>query len=167
MSPEVLRKVDAAAQRRGISHSSWVQLVAMRLSNAVNFVWSALENEIDPQDLLYMEGLRLFDAPLFDWIRRNRDLLLNQGRYRVFSEERKAPAFELLRNSLAPETREDQLELLCALFPAQTKIIRGKQASSSGGEAYFELARRRGVGCEAGYDAYFSQFPSPKSMKDN
>jgi hypothetical protein len=136
----------------------------MRLSNAVKFAWSALENEIDPQDLLCMEGLRLFDAPLFDWIRRNRDFLLNQGRYRMFSEERKAPAFELLRNSLAPETREDQLELLCALFPAQTKIIRGEEASRFGGEAYFELVRRRGIGCEAGYDAYFSQFPSPNSI---
>jgi len=142
----------------------------MRLSNAVKFAWSALENEIDPQDLLCMEGLRLFDAPLFDWIRRNRDFLLNQGRYRMFSEERKAPAFELLRNSLAPETREDQLELLCALFPTQTKNIKGKQASGSGGEAYFKLARRRGVGCKAGYDAYFSQFPPldsiPKTVID-
>jgi hypothetical protein len=34
----------------------------VRLANAVKFSWPAVESEIDPQDLVAMEGLRLFDA---------------------------------------------------------------------------------------------------------
>lgn len=50
-----------------------------RLSNALNFSWSALEGEIDAQDLLAMEGLRLFDPQAFDFIRDNRNFLIGEG----------------------------------------------------------------------------------------
>lgn len=40
-----------------------------RLSNALNFSWAALEGEIDAQDLLAMESLRLFD-PIGPYLER-------------------------------------------------------------------------------------------------
>ena len=51
--------------RRWMRHPRDVQ----RLANAVKFSWPSLEGEIDPQDLFIMEGLRLFDNQVFDWIR--------------------------------------------------------------------------------------------------
>ena len=39
---------------------------ALRLANAVKFSWPALRGEIDAADLLAMEGLRLFDAEVFE-----------------------------------------------------------------------------------------------------
>src|SRR5258707_10253799 len=63
--------------RRWIRHPRDVQ----RLANAVRFSWPALEGEIDPQDLLIMEGLRLFDERVFYWVKWNRDWLFNEGRY--------------------------------------------------------------------------------------
>jgi hypothetical protein len=134
----------------------------LRLSNAVKFAWPALENEIDPQDLLCMEGLRIFDQPLFDWIRRNRDFLLAQGRFRIASDEVKAAVGEDLKNSLASETRQDQLEVLCTLFPTLARIIQRRRIFDC--EQYNETVKRRGIASKAGYDAYFSLFPSPNAV---
>jgi hypothetical protein len=53
----------------------------LRLANAVKFSWPTLEGEIDPVDLLAMEGLRLFDTQAFNWIRDNRDFLFRDGHY--------------------------------------------------------------------------------------
>ena len=54
---------------------------ALRLANAVKFAWPAIAGEIDAQDFLAMEGLRLFDAAAFDWVRWNRDFLFSEGRF--------------------------------------------------------------------------------------
>src|SRR5208283_833180 len=131
---------------------------ALRFSNAVKFAWSALKDEIDPQDLVCMEGLRLFDQPLFDWIRRNRDFLLQEGRWQMATKEEAEAFCEALRSGLASETREDQVEVLCTLFPTRASVIRDGHGL---GEPYHKTGARHGVAYKAGYDAYFSLFPSP------
>ena len=138
-----------------------------RLANAVKFSWPALEGEIDPQDLLGMEGLRLFDTQAFDWIRQNRDFLLSEGRFMFAQDEANNTVGASLRNSLPTETRDRIIDVVCVLFPTRAKFIRGQEGYGDH-EDYFEIVKRRGVAYKAGYDAYFSLFPPldavPKSV---
>ena len=140
-----------------------------RLVNALKFAWSALEGEIDPQDLLAMEAMRLFDPVIFDWVRQNRDFLMGQGRFRMTTDEQRAIEGKLLRDNLPEIFRDQQIDVLCALFPARAKALRGHNKWGFS-EPYFELAKRRGIASEAGYEAYFSLHPSsnavPKSILD-
>ena len=58
----------------------WIQSPrdVLRLANAVKFSAPALQGEIDPQDLIIVEGLRLFEIKSFDWLRANRDVLFEK-----------------------------------------------------------------------------------------
>jgi predicted KAP-like P-loop ATPase len=93
----------------------------LRLANAVKFSWPALRGEIDAQDLLAMEGLRLFDPIVFDWVRWNRDFLFSEGRFLMSTDEVREVAVKDLQESLSTETREPLLRLLSVLFPSQSK----------------------------------------------
>ena len=139
----------------------------IRLSNSVRFAWLALEDEIDPQDLLAMEGLRLFDPRAFDWLRNHRDLLFHGGRFYLASEGSKEEAAAELHSQIKHD-REQVLELISALFPHTAKLIEGKNRIVD--ETQDEVAKRRGIGGEAGYDAYFGLQPSvdaiPKRVVD-
>jgi hypothetical protein len=134
---------------------------AIRLANAVKFSWPAVAGEIDALDLLAMEGLRLFDAAAFDWARWNRDFLLSEGRFRLSDEPTKAATVKSLRDRLSEGTREEVMCVLSVLFPSKSKWLQGP---SAGEESYSEVVRRRGVGCQAGYDAYFALHPSPDAI---
>ncbi|MBR0900972.1 hypothetical protein JQ616_38955 [Bradyrhizobium tropiciagri] len=130
-----------------------------RLANAVKFSWPALKGEIDPQDLLVMEGLRLFNERIFDWIRWNRDWLFSDGRFRMAQEDARKEAIKKFVEALDAEEREPVLTLLAVLFPSRSKLF-----DQSNREYYAEVVRRRGIGCEAGYDAYFTLYPSPNEV---
>ncbi|HEX6860982.1 MAG TPA: P-loop NTPase fold protein [Caulobacteraceae bacterium] len=133
-----------------------------RLANAVKFAWPALEGELDPQDLLAMEGLRLFDPDVFDWIRRNRDYLMATGRYSIVSDSERAGAATAFRESLSAEVRDDVLQLLAHLFPARGEELTGERFVF--GEPHYQQVNRAGVCTEAGYDTYFSLYPSPNHV---
>lgn len=133
-----------------------------RLSNALKFAWPALKGEIDPQDLIVMEAMRLFDQNIFDWVRQSRDFLMREGRYRIDGTER-SKAGEALRASLPAQSRDAQLRVLCTLFPTRSEAILGEDRWESN-EPYYELIKRRGIATEAGYDAYFSLHPSPNAV---
>jgi energy-coupling factor transporter ATP-binding protein EcfA2 len=146
---------------------SWVQEPrdAVRFANAIKFSWAALTNEIDPQDLIAMEGLRLFEPEVFEWVRRSRDLLFGFGASKEPESENIISRFL----DRLPEERQVSLgRLLSTLFPTCSKFFSKNQFAH--GEAHFKVAARRGVGCEAGYDAYFTLYPSqdaiPKSQID-
>jgi hypothetical protein len=132
-----------------------------RLANAVRFSWPALKGEVDPQDLLIMEALRLFDERVFDWIRWNRDFLFSEGRFLMADDALRKKAIEPFEMQISSESREQTFEILCALFPTRRKTFRNDLGSE---ESYADVVRRRGVGCEAGYDAYFTLFPSPNEV---
>ncbi|MCR9281085.1 MAG: KAP family NTPase [Rhodobacteraceae bacterium] len=138
----------------------------VRLSNAVKFTWPALEDEIDPQDLLVMEGLRLFDAGTFAWIRDNRDFLFTEGRFILSKDEVKQEAVESLKNRIPAEIQSQVLRILAVLFPSAGKWFEGRDSFSE--ETHVEVIRRRGIASEAGYDTYFGLHPSsdaiPKSV---
>ncbi len=134
-----------------------------RLANALKFAWPALEGEMDPQDLLAMEGMRLFDTDIFEWVRQNRNFLLSEGHYRIETEDQLSVVGEALRSSLSAGTLQDKLQLLCALFPQRTAALRGEKRWDSS-EPYYEIVKRRGIASKAGYDAYFSLHPSPNAV---
>jgi predicted KAP-like P-loop ATPase len=132
-----------------------------RLANAVKFSWPALKGEVDPQDLLIMEALRLFDERVFDWIRWNRDFLFSEGRFLMADDGFRKKALEQFENQISSEGRDQTLEILSALFPTRRTTFRNNLGSD---ESYADVVRRRGIGCEAGYDAYFTLFPSPNEV---
>ena len=130
----------------------------VRLSNAVKFSWSALQNEIDPQDLLAVEGLRLFDEGAFNWVRDNRDFLFSQGRFMLPQDEVRTAAVGGLKARIPEEIQPQVLRIISLLFPQSSKLLEGRQ--SFDGEVFIEVQKRRGIGSEAGYDAYFGMHPS-------
>jgi predicted KAP-like P-loop ATPase len=142
--------------RRWVRHPRDVQ----RLANAVRFSWPALKDEIDPLDLFIMEGLRLFDEHVFRWVSWNRDWLFDKGRYLMADENTKKAHLKVLIDDVPVHTQEQVLRVMASLFPGQHKLF-GERFQD---EPYQELVKRRGIGCEAGYDAYFSLYPSPNEV---
>jgi KAP family P-loop domain len=131
-----------------------------RLANAIRFSWPALEGEIDPQDLVIMEGLRLFEEHVFNWARWNRDWLFNEGRYLMTDEGTRQAGLKSLTDNVPAPKREQVLRVMASLFPGQHKLF-GERFQE---EPYHKLVKRRGIGYEAGYDAYFSLYPSPNEV---
>jgi KAP family P-loop domain len=150
--------------RRWIRHPRDV----WRLANSLKFSWPALKGEIDPADLMTMEGLRLFDSQAFNWIRWNRDFLFSEGSFVMARDAVSEATVERLKGSLPEAAREQLLQLLTVLFPRHTEAFQGKNAMRD--EAPAVTAARRGVGYAPGYDAYFGLHPSsdaiPKSVID-
>lgn len=126
----------------------------VRLSNAVKFVAPSLKGEVDAQDILAMEGLKLFDQGAFNWIRDNRDFLFSEGIYQIDNKEAADATVAQLKNRLDSEGADRVINLLCALFPQTRKRLMGKDSFYS--TSFEEVVRRRGVGSPIGYDAYFA-----------
>ena len=136
----------------------------MRLSNAVKFSWSALQNEIDPQDLLAMEGFRLFENEAFIWVRENRDFLFLQGRYVFAQNDLKLLTIESLKSRIQKESQPPVMKVISVLFPQTSELL--EKHKSFGGESHLEVQSRRGIGSEAGYDAYFGMHPSADTISN-
>jgi energy-coupling factor transporter ATP-binding protein EcfA2 len=148
----------------------WINLPrdVLRYSNALKFAWPALKGEFDAQDLVAVEGLRLFDPTAFDWIRRNRDFLFDEGRYFMGAEDERITNVEALKASLPTATVGPVIELLTVLFPSQGKWLEGNRYTIR--ENHVASQARRGIATEAGYDSYFALRPSvdaiPKTTID-
>lgn len=133
-----------------------------RLANALKFCGPALQDEVDPQDLLAMEGLRIFDRPVFDWIRASRDFMFSEGAFEAIGNQERAAYAARFKERLLPENRDDVIELLCDLFPNIAQLLTDQQQHF--GEVHYQVVRRRGVGVQLGYDAYFSLYPSAEGV---
>ena len=142
----------------------WIQTPrdVIRLSNAVKFSWPTLQGEVDAQDLLAMEGLRLFDGNTYQWIREHRDFLFNDGQYSFAREEKRKEAVDSLTATIEEQNRLAVLELLSTLFPQIGKLL--DTDASFLMEDFDGIMRRRGIACQAGYDAYFELQPSAESI---
>ena len=168
---EFLPFVDAPSLRRDViverGVRRWMRQPrdALRLSNAIKFSWPALEGEIDPEDLLCMEGLRLFDREAFSIISTNRELLVGDGAQRFMTPQRRDEVMSDLCESLPVIDRAAQIELLAVLSPHLAKSLRGeRKLDTFSNETWVEANKRHGVALTAGYDAYFSLFPSPDAV---
>lgn len=134
----------------------------VKLSNAVKFSWPALEGEIDAQDLLAIEGMRLFDQSAYNWIRENRDFLFTQGRFAMAPEELRKAEVEILKRRIPEDVQRQTLRMLSVMFPQVAKWFEGERFS--GVEPFMEVMKRRGIGSEAGYDAFFGLHPSSDAI---
>ncbi|MFT4130781.1 P-loop NTPase fold protein [Labrys sp. (in: a-proteobacteria)] len=126
----------------------------LKLSNAVKLAWPTFENELDGQDLLAMEGLKLFDPAAFSWIRDNRDFLFSEGRFVMARDAVKTSEVENLKKRFHGQDNGSQiLTVLSVLFPTASKWL---DSEVVGAENYDNTIKRRGVGSKEGYDTYFS-----------
>lgn len=141
----------------------WVQHPrdVLRLSNAVKFAWPALAGEFDAQDLLVIEGLRLFDPIAFDWIRTNRDFLFNEGRFLMSREEDRASVVAAFKKRLPEEAIDPVMRLLSLLFPSHGKFFERHHVDN---ETYVEAHNRRGLSNRAMFDTYFALHLSPDAL---
>ena len=135
----------------------------VRLCNAVKFSWSALEHEIDPQDLFAMDGLRLFDAEAFNWIRDNRSLLFCKDRFLLEEEDSLKSVVGQLKDTVAEAKRSQVIELVATLFPQLAEFLFEPEEEFTVRNSE-ELVRNRGIGSEAGYDSYFGLYPSQDAV---
>ncbi|WP_165419073.1 KAP family P-loop NTPase fold protein [Rhizobium leguminosarum] len=133
----------------------------VRLANAVKFAWPGLENEIDRADLLAMEGLRLFDTAVFNWVRENRDLLFSEGRFAFADANARTPLVDQLKRRLKDGEEAQVLHLLSTLFPQGSKWLEDVDFDREG---FFEVDKRRGIASQAGYDSYFGLHPSTDAI---
>jgi len=133
----------------------------VRLSNAVKFSWPALKGEIDPQDLLAIEGHGCFDVGAFNWIRDNRDFLFAEGRFMLAQDELKNAAAESVEEAHPENDQLEVLRIMSVLFPQSAKWFEGRDSFR---EDFDNVTMRRGVGSEAGYDAYFGMNPSSDAI---
>lgn len=149
-----------AGVRRWIQHPRDVA----RLANAVKFTWPAVEGEIDPQDLLAIEGIRLFDPAVFDWIRQHRDAVLGSSGWSMSSKkDKEALAYEFLL-SIPKAEQSPVIRLLCTLLPRVSEIFDKDEVYRIGLEPHYKVVNRRGLGSAAGYDTYFSLHPSDAAV---
>ena len=118
-----------------------------RLSNAVRFSFSILGKQIDPRDLLAMEGLRLFQPSTFDWVKQNRDFLYQLGQFRHDSSEKREAHVEDFLKKLRSEESGDTFSILNQLF----SVSFGKSP-----ETISESKKRNGIADRNVYDSYFS-----------
>ena len=134
----------------------------VRLSNALKFAWPTLRSEFDPQDLIGMEGLRLFDSDAYEWLRNSRDFLFSEGRFVLAQDELKKEALEALKRSIPGGERHQVLEVISMMFPQVGAL--DDDIFDFAHDTHEEIVRRRGIGCQVGYDTYFSLRPSEDAI---
>ena len=90
---------------------------------------------------------------VFDWIRSQREFLLTEGIFVLGTEDNIKVCINALIEILPIETRESTRQVLAILFPSRGKSLLNREYFSQEDDA--DVISRRGIGCEAGYSAYF------------
>ena len=126
---------------------------AIRLAGAFNFIGDQLKGEVDLQDVIILEGFRLFQPKVYEWIRQN-DAFLFGTRVAYMSDERKREIGESLISCVEPEEKEDTLSLITNLFPHRADSIPGR--SSYGSASHYQASIKGYVQTEPAYRAYFA-----------
>ncbi len=142
----------------------WIQTPrdVVRLTNGIKFAWAALGKEVDPPDVIVMEGLKLFEPNLFDWVRKNRDFLFSDGAYKFDAKKAYSIKKAEIEGLVADERRVSALRLMSTLFPHRKECF--DKESVFGGEFSSSVIARRGIGSQDGYDAYFKLHPASQSI---
>ena len=127
-----------------------------RLSNAIRFSWTILQDELDPDDLLAMEGLRLFQPDVFEWIRGNHDFIFREGSFRLATDSARKQHVDMFISTLPRGTSADTTSILSILFGSDFSHARSHE------DPAFRLhdASRRRISTKHNFDAYFALQPS-------
>lgn len=125
-----------------------------RYTNALKFTWSALESEVDPADIIAIEGLRLFEPMIFDWIKANRDFLFSEGQFLFGADDAKSEQVASLEKLISLHSDKSVTPLLACLFPTRAKQISCNKSSIS--EPHYQVVRRRGIGHVNAFQTYMA-----------
>ena len=135
----------------------WIRTArdVVRLGNALAFAGPALADELDPRDLLAMEGLRLFEPAAFAWVKANQEFLVGEGYSQFLRDTETKATVARLHVSLPEPGRAHVIALLCTLFPRRAKeIAGGDRPMAAAQEPIPATVARRGIGTAAGFGAY-------------
>lgn len=109
---------------RAFNNSLTTPRQAKLYGNTLLFSLPILKGEVNPVDLMLIEGIRVFCPPLYDTIRQNKDVFLRRRRRRAHSDfnnsEEKKVLERVVEEALSSAeniNKPDFLSLLCTLFP--------------------------------------------------
>lgn len=125
-----------------------------RYTNALKFAWPTLKNEMDSADLLAMEGLRIFEPSIFEWIKNNRDFLFSGGIFEFLDENDRSAAGKILRDLIDLKSDKSIIPLMTCLFPSRAKYISDNDQFV--GEPHYQIVRRRGIGHLNAFQTYMA-----------
>lgn len=112
---------------------------AKQYVNTLLFSLRILKGEINPVDLMLIEGIRVFCPPLYDTIRQNKDLFLRRRRKRGHSDFSAQKELEEVVEEALSSTKNinksDFLNLLTTMFP-QLDLFFGDGESAKLGLVY-------------------------------
>ncbi len=127
------------------------------LANAINFYLPTMKEILDTSDFFAIECLRLFDKELWDWIKDNKEIVMNEfGDTKIQFEEKSAK--EQLEKSLLERQplSPKQITILSILFPRLSNAL-GRNSKNTAEEDY-KVKIRHGIAVSSVYDAYFAQY---------
>ena len=126
---------------------------AIRLAGAFNFIGAQLTGEVNLQDVLILEGLRLYQPEVYRWVRQNDTFLIGTKGVYLNDTDKKSIGLDL-EKSIDEDDRVDTLKLIANLFPQIAKWLPGNP-STYGAINY--IAKIRGyVQTESAYRIYFA-----------
>ncbi|GAM14685.1 KAP family P-loop NTPase fold protein [Mesobacillus selenatarsenatis] len=100
---------------------------AMLYSNILTFSLPILKGEVSPVDLMLIEGLRVFSPEVYELIRNNKEIFINEPLfgYRKSDEEaqRRKQKIETVLNGFSLEIAEEIKKVLLFLFPRLNNIF--------------------------------------------
>ena len=133
----------------------WVQKPrdVIRLAAAFNFAGEQLKDEVDLQDVLILEGLRLFQPKVYDWIRQN-DAFLFGTRSSYMTDTKKQEIGQSLVECVEPDSKDDTLSLVVNLFSHRAASFPGQSSYTT--TSHYQAQIKGYVQTEPAYRAYFA-----------
>lgn len=137
-----------------------------RYANALRFKWPVLRDEIDPADLLAMEGIRLFEPEMFEWIKRNRDFFCDRGKWWSSRGNDIGKLSQEFKSRFVDNSHDKSAaEMVQVLFPQKAHQLMGTTSKHLDRE--HQLAVRKSISIESHFDTYMqfglSEFSLPNS----
>lgn len=129
-----------------------------RYGNALSFALPILKDEVNPVDLMLIEGIRVLRPELYTLLRNNKEALLpSYAGFRGLGDdrgddERLASFVESTLRGVDEETWTGMHQVLCALFPGVGHVFGG---SEHGPDCHEEWYKQKRVCSQEYFDRYF------------
>lgn len=130
--------------------------MAKRYSNAIAFALPILKGEVNPVDLMLIEGIRVFYPAVYTIIRDNEDAFLGRGLSLSNKDQIKENIKVVLNNCLdefSPNEKNSLLDLLKELFPRLKTVYRNIQYGS---DWDLKWAKEQRIASHKYFSRYFS-----------
>ena len=156
-----LSESDVQSIQRGYLNGLEVRLrtprMAKRYGNILSFALPILKGEVNPVDLILIEGIRALYPPLYDTIRDHPEVFLPSGSTRDMqwqaAQKHAKDVVEVALEGFSPPERRAATELLKQLFPRMEGVFGGPHYASSFEDSW---ARARRITSRAYFQRFFS-----------